>query len=396
MSNKKKIAVATFGRSDWGLLRNLLSELKAQEEIDTFLIAAGSHFLEKFGKSIDEVKADGFEVDASIDCISGSSDKSEIVLDMGRSLAEFGNVLSSAKPDLLVLLGDRFETLTAASAALVLGIPIAHINGGEVTEGAFDDSIRHAITKMAALHFVASPEYARRVIQLGEDPGRVHTVGHLGLDSFRALDPMARPNIEQMLGIALAQHTFLVTLHPETSSSTTPEQLVNSVLEALDGFPEASIVFTSPNPDPGHEVVSKAIQEFVNKRKNCVFVDSLGHRGYLSLMLQSTIVIGNSSSGVLEAPIAGVPSIDVGERQKGRVSHKGICQVSANRASIQNAIVDMLESSKSGPASTDRPAEEVTVSKRIVRSIVNQLTHPGLAKKVFVDLQQKSGPRAVS
>ena len=378
--------MATFGRSDWGLLRNLLSELKAHQEIETFLIAAGSHFLKKFGNSIEEVKADGFEVDASIDCISGSSDKSEIVLDMGRSLAEFGNVLSSAKPDLLVLLGDRFETLTAASAALVLGIPIAHINGGEVTEGAFDDSIRHAITKMAALHFVASPEYARRVIQLGEDPGRVHTVGHLGLDSFRALDPMARPDIEQMLGIALAKHTFLVTLHPETSSLTTPEQLVNSVLEALDGFPEASIVFTAPNPDPGHEVISKAIQVFVNKRENCVFVDSLGHRGYLSLMLQSTIVIGNSSSGVLEAPIAGVPSIDVGERQKGRVSSKGISQVSGDGARIQSAISEILELSKAGEKNTVEPSDETPVSQKIVELIVSQLTSQGLANKAFVDL----------
>jgi UDP-hydrolysing UDP-N-acetyl-D-glucosamine 2-epimerase len=294
--------------------------------------------------------------------------------------------LSSAKPDLLVLLGDRFETLTAASAALVLGIPIAHINGGEVTEGAFDDSIRHAITKMASLHFVANPDYARRVIQLGENPGRVHTVGHLGLDSFRALDPMARPDIEQMLGIALAKHTFLVTLHPETLSSTTPEQLVNSVLEALDGFPEASIVFTAPNPDPGHEVISKAIQVFVNKRENCVFVDSLGHRGYLSLMLQSTIVIGNSSSGVLEAPIAGVPSIDVGERQKGRVSSKGISQVSGDGARIQSAISEILELSKAGEKNTVEPSDETPVSQKIVELIVSQLTSQGLANKAFVDL----------
>jgi len=396
LTSQKKIAVATFGRSDWGLLRNLLSELKACQEIETFLIAAGSHFLKKFGNSIEEVKADGFKADAKIDCISGSSDKSEIVLDMGRSLAEFGKVLSSAKPDLLVLLGDRFETLTAASAALVLGIPIAHLNGGEVTEGAFDDSIRHAITKMAALHFVANPEHARRVIQLGEDPVRVHTVGHLGLDSFRALDPMSRPDIEQMLGIALARQIFLVTLHPETTSSTTPEQLVNSVLEALDGFSEASIVFTSPNPDPGHEVISKATQKFVETRENCVFVDSLGHRGYLSLMLQSTIVIGNSSSGVLEAPIAGVPSIDVGDRQKGRVSFEGICQVTADRDSIQSAISDILESRPSRTAYGARPEEETTVSKRILRSIVDHITHRSLAKKAFVDLQQNSGPRVVS
>jgi UDP-hydrolysing UDP-N-acetyl-D-glucosamine 2-epimerase len=304
---------------------------------------------------------------------------------MGRSLAEFGNVLSSAKPDLLVLLGDRFETLTAASAALVLSIPIAHINGGEVTEGAFDDSIRHAITKMAALHFVASPEYARRVIQLGEDPERVHTVGHLGLDSFRALDPMARPDIEEMLGIALAKHTFLVTLHPETSSLTTPEQLVNSVLEALDGFPEASIVFTSPNPDPGHEVISKAIQEFVNKRKNCVLADSLGHRGYLSLMLQSTVVIGNSSSGVLEAPIAGVPSIDVGERQKGRVvSHNLLSHCPADSALILARISKSLDSEPQSVLADSQPESNQSVSTKIV-GVLSKTEPSVLSTKSFRD-----------
>jgi UDP-hydrolysing UDP-N-acetyl-D-glucosamine 2-epimerase len=386
LSNSKKIAVATFGRSDWGLLRNLLFELKAHEDIDTFLIAAGSHFLERFGNSIDEIKSDGFAIDASIDCISGSSDKEEIVQDMGRSLAEFGKVLSVAKPDLLVLLGDRFETLTAASGALVLGIPIAHINGGEVTEGAFDDSIRHAITKMASIHFVANAEYEKRVLQLGEDPKRVHAVGHLGLDSFRALDPMTRPELEQMLGTALSKQIFLVTIHPETSSSTTPEKLVNSVLEALDSFPEASIVFTSPNPDPGHEQISKAIQEFVKTRDNCVLVDSLGHRAYLSLMFQSTIVIGNSSSGVLEAPIAGIPAIDVGDRQKGRVSQKGVRQCPADSASIKVAISDFLELSRVGTVFPPEPLDENTVSQRILRLIINQLNSSGLANKAFNDL----------
>jgi UDP-hydrolysing UDP-N-acetyl-D-glucosamine 2-epimerase len=385
LSKRKKIAVATFGRSDWGLLRNLLFELKAHEDIDPFLIAAGSHFLEKFGKSMDEIKADGFVIDASIDCISGSSNKAEIVQDMGRSLAEFGKVLNVAKPDLFVLLGDRFETLTAASAALVLGIPIAHINGGEVTEGAFDDSIRHSITKMASLHFVSNSEYEKRVLQLGEDPKRVHAVGHLGLDSFRALDPMDRPELEQMLGMALSKQIFLVTIHPATFSSITPEQLVNPVLEALDSFPEASIVFTSPNPDPGHEQISQAIQEFVRTRDNCVLVDSLGHRGYLSLMLQSTIVIGNSSSGVLEAPIAGIPSIDVGDRQKGRIAqNNSIGHCATDPADILAEIHKFLDfAPRSARGDLHRDSIN-SVSSKIV-DVLGKADPPVLIAKTFWD-----------
>jgi UDP-N-acetylglucosamine 2-epimerase len=189
-----------------------------------------------------------------------------------------------------------------------------------------------------------------------------------------------------MLGTAFSKQIFLVTIHPETSSSTTPEKLVNSVLEALDSFPEASIVFTSPNPDPGHEQISKAIQEFVKTRDNCVLVDSLGHRAYLSLMLQSTIVIGNSSSGVLEAPIAGIPAIDVGDRQKGRVSHKGVRQCPADSASIRVAISDFLELSREGTAFPTEPLDENTVSQRILRLIINQLNSSGLANKAFNDL----------
>lgn len=384
------IAVATFGRSDWGLLRNLLFEIEAHPKLELSLIAAGSHFLDKFGKSIDDIFQDGFEVDALIDCMSGSTEANHIVQDMGDSLAKFGEALGATKPDILVLLGDRFETLTAASAALVLGIPIAHINGGELTEGAFDDSIRHAITKMASLHFVASKEYEARVLQLGEEPTRVHNVGHLALDSFRALQPMSRKELEQMVGLSLLPKNFLVTVHPETSSSVSPRELIEAVLGALDNFPDASIVFTAPNPDPGHEAIYSAIQEFVHSHSNSVLVESLGPRGYLSMMLQSSLVLGNSSSGVLEAPIAAVPSIDVGDRQKGRTSQPTIHKAPPTGGPIQSAIHEILNKAPVELESGLDACEASSVSAKIIELLVGQLENASLNRKIFVDLGRQT------
>ena len=386
MNRRKRVALATFGRSDWGLLRNLLIELKKHPELEVFLIAAGSHFLDKFGNSVSDVAQDGFEVNASIDCLSGSSEAEEIVQDMSSSLSKFGEVLNIANPDILLLLGDRFETLTAASAALVLGIPIAHINGGEITEGAFDDSIRHAITKMASLHFVANEDYETRVLQLGEAPARVHNVGHLALDSFRSLHPLSKTELEEMVGLKLMSQNFLVTLHPETSSLTSSRQLVSAVLGALQRFPDASIVFTAPNPDPGHEEITNYIQEFVRFRQNSVFVNSLGPRGYLSMMIQSTLVLGNSSSGVLEAPLVEIPSIDVGDRQKGRTSQKTILRCLPEIESIQNAISAVLDQPLDHRAVGSKKWEQPMVSQKIVELLKTHLKGGNLYRKVFVDL----------
>lgn len=362
--------------------------MKNHPDLETFLIAAGSHFLDKFGKSIGDITRDGLDVDAAIDCMSGSPEAKEIVQDMSRSLSEFGEVLSKSKPDILILLGDRFETLTAASAALILGIPISHINGGELTEGAFDDSIRHAITKMASLHFVANNEYEARVLQLGEASDRVHNVGHLALDSFKALHPMSKIELEQMVGLQLLPQNILVTLHPETASPAGSEKLVGAVLGALENFPDASIVFTSPNPDPGHEAIYTAIKKFVSSRPNSILVKSLGPRGYLSMMLHSSIVLGNSSSGVLEAPIVGVPSIDVGDRQKGRSSKKTIRKCLPEIESVQTAISETLDQTYEHSSLHLNKRQDPMVSARIVEIMMADLERGSLYRKEFIDLRK--------
>lgn len=386
MSKRRKIAVATFGRSDYGLLRNLLFEIQRHPELELVVIAAGSHFLDKFGNSIDEVRGDGHRVVVELDCISGSTEAVKIVQDMGRSISEFGRVLSEIQPGLVVLLGDRFETLTAATSALVLGVPIAHINGGELTAGAFDDSIRHAITKMAALHFVAEKEYEARVLQLGEQRDRVHNVGHLGLDSLRALEPMSIKDLESFLDFKLRDVNLLVTVHPETLSSFSPQQLIDSILGPLGELEEVAIVFTAPNPDPGHVIISDSIREFVESHSNSVFVESVGHRAYLSLMLQSNAVIGNSSSGILEAPLAGVPSLNVGERQKGRIMATSVYQCEAKPSAVRAALQSMLLShNRESLQVTPSPIGRETVSAKIVRTI-RQINLSELNKKTFNDI----------
>jgi UDP-N-acetylglucosamine 2-epimerase (non-hydrolysing) len=384
LNRVKKVAVMTFGRSDYGLLRNLFLELRNEENIDPILIIAGSHFLEKFGRSVDEINRDRFSEVVEIDCISGSSEASDVVQDMSRSLAEFGKVLKSMEPDLVVLLGDRFETLTAASASLILGIPIAHINGGELTLGSFDDSIRHAITKMASIHFVASEAYRNRVLQLGEDSERVHNVGHLGADSFANLTPMSREDLEKKLTYKFQSQNFLVTVHPETASPISAKELVDTTLSALRSFPEVGIIFTHPNPDPGHAEIASEIEKFTLSRDNCVFVHSMGHEAYLSAMLQSNVVVGNSSSGILEAPIAGIPSVDIGKRQSGRSRMNSVRNCPVDRIEIERALKQSLLESldKQGFLRTD--SLENSVSRKI-STILSNLNNAGFQQKSFID-----------
>jgi GDP/UDP-N,N'-diacetylbacillosamine 2-epimerase (hydrolysing) len=386
LTKTTKIAVATFGRSDYGLLRNLLFEIQRHPELELVVIAAGSHYLDKFGNSIEEVRGDGHKVVVELDCISGSTEAEEIVKDMGRSISEFGRVLSEIQPGLVVILGDRFETLTAATSALILGVPIAHINGGELTAGAFDDSIRHAITKMAALHFVAEKEYETRVLQLGEQPDRVHNVGHLGLDSLRALEPMSRKDLENVLAFKLRDVNLLVTVHPETLSSFSPQQLIDSILGPLGELEGVGIVFTAPNPDPGHVIISDSIRKFVESHSNSVSVESMGHRAYLSMMLQSKAVIGNSSSGILEAPLAGVLSLNVGGRQTGRIMDTSVHQCDAEPSAVRAALQSVLRSN-SGEALqvATSPSGQETVSAKIVRTI-RQTNFSELKKKTFNDI----------
>lgn len=339
MTTKRKICIATGSRAEYGLLYWLIKEISADPDLQLQLIATGMHLSPEFGLTYQQIEADGFSIDAKVEMLLSSDSPIGIAKSMGLGVIGFADTLDRLKPDILVVLGDRFEILAAAQAAMVARIPIAHISGGEVTEGAFDESIRHAITKMAQWHFVAAEPYRKRVIQLGETSDRVFSFGAPGLDHLQRLEWMDRPSLEKSLAIDLDPPVFLVTYHPATLSQPNPIAAMNELLAALDEFPQATIIFTYPNADTGGRALIKRLDQWVatNKHRAKAFI-SLGQQQYLSLMREADVIIGNSSSGLTEAPALKKATVNIGDRQKGRLKASSIVDTSEERESISAAI----------------------------------------------------------
>lgn len=388
----RSIAVFTSTRADYGLLRPVLFGLRDDPEIDLRLIVSGTHLSPEFGSTEQVIEADGFTIDERVDIqVSGESD-----LEVAKSLAlctmGCAESLARLRPDLLVVLGDRYETLGAAQAALVLRIPIAHIHGGEVTEGAFDEAIRHSITKMAHIHLVANEVFARRVAQLGEDPQHIHTVGAPGLDTLKDLEFLSREALEKELDLEWSQPAFLVTYHPTTLYPGTAAASIAEVLAALDEFPEATVVFTMANADPEGQTVNRAIADYAQRRRGPTGVyPSLGHRRYLSAMRLCDVVIGNSSSGLIEAPMLGAPTVNIGQRQAGRLRAESVidCEESASEvaAAIRTALTSEFRATARGATS---PYGDGAAAPRIVR-ILRETDLDGLLNKRFQDLPGSEG-----
>ncbi len=336
----RRLAVLTTGRQDWGILRSTCETLRDEGRIQLDVIAGGMHLSERHGMTVDLVRADGFsptEVAWLDDAPTTSAD-----VQAGRALAAIGEHLRATRPDALLLVGDRFETAAAALAATVDGVPIAHLHGGEQTLGAFDDALRHAITKLAQLHLVSHEEYAARVIAMGEDPATVHVVGAPGIDAaFRAdlLDPDA---LAADLGIDLEAPVVVVTVHPATLDPD-PAAVVEPVVAAMLAVP-ASYVVTMPNADPGGDRVRAALTEAVAALgERAVAVDALGERRYWSLLRNADAVLGNSSSGVIEAPAIGLPVVNVGDRQAGRRRESTVIDVGVDAAAVTDALRRALD-----------------------------------------------------
>ncbi len=315
----KKICVVTGTRAEYGLLYWLMRGLQAAEDFHLQLIVTGSHLAPEFGMTGLEIEAAGFKVDAKIEMLLASDTPVGTAKSMALGLAGFADALARLAPDLVVVLGDRFELLCPVQAALPAAIPVAHIHGGELSEGAMDDSIRHAVTKMSHLHFVAAEPYRKRVIQLGEAPDRVFNVGATGLDHLMLGDFPDRETWEGESGITLGRKNFLLTYHP-TSLDRDPVAGLMALLNAVERFPQARIIFTKSNADAGGRKINKMLAEFVSGSGGAaVLVDNLGSRLYLGLLRHVDLVLGNSSSGIIEAPFFGVPTVNVGARQDGRL-----------------------------------------------------------------------------
>ncbi|MDT3698273.1 MAG: UDP-N-acetylglucosamine 2-epimerase [Thermincola sp.] len=383
---KRKICVITGSRSEYGLLRCLIRHLHEDKEIDCRLIVTGSHLAPEFGLTWQEIVRDGFVIAKKVEILLSSDTRTGTCKSMGLALIGITDALEDLRPDIVVVLGDRFETFAAATAAMVCGYPLAHIDGGEITEGALDDAFRHCITKMAHLHFTATEAYRQRVIQLGEMPGRVFNVGGIHVDAIKDIPLLNKKQVEARLGTPLDGKTICVTHHPETLNSQEQENNVQALLEALKILADTTTIITLPNADPGSRAIIEKIREFGIQTENVYIFESLGHTCYLSLLQYVDAVVGNSSSGIVEAPLFGIGTVNIGDRQKGRVAGESVINVPHEKEKIYQAIRRAQSAEfKAGLKSLANPYGTGGAAARI-RDILKQVVLEGLTRKRFYDL----------
>jgi len=334
----KKICVITGSRAEYGILYPLLKRIKEDKGLKLQIAAIGMHLSKRFGSTYREIEKDGFKIDRKIP-MPLSDSRVGMAKAVGHGIAGCSKAFAALKPDLLVLLGDRFEIFAAATAAFLSKIPIAHIHGGEVTEGALDDSLRHAITKMSFFHFAATEEYRKRIIQLGEEPSRVFNTGALAVDNIKHTRLLEKDYLEKELNFKFGPKTILITLHPATLDEMPPRIQVQELLSALDSIEGIKVIFTMPNADTGNSDIKRLIKAYVRKKPDrAVNFVSLGRLKYLSVMQYVNAVVGNSSSGIIEAPFFGIPTVNIGDRQKGRVAARSIIHCLPSAHSIRRAI----------------------------------------------------------
>jgi len=380
---KRKICVVTGSRAEYGLLRWVMQGIKDDPELTLQVIATGMHLSESFGLTYKEIENDGFNIDFEVNSLSAVDSPIGIAESMSAGLSGCAKAFSVLHPDIILVLGDRFEIFSAVAAALVTRIPVAHLHGGEITSGAFDEAFRHSITKMSHLHFVAAEEYRNRVIQLGEDPNKVFLVGGLGIDSIKKLTLLNRTELEAELKLVLGARSLMVTFHPVTLEAETAGQQMKELLSALSCLENTTLIFTMPNADPGNQIIMKMIEEFVAGRRNAKVFTSLGQLRYLSCIAHVDGVVGNSSSGLAEVPTFKKGTINIGDRQLGRLQAKSIIDCPPNESAILDAI-DKLYSIdfQASLAETTNPYGEGGASEKVV-NILKSIALAGIVKKTF-------------
>lgn len=337
----RKICVVTGSRAEYGILRGLMKAIKDDRELKLQVIATNQHLSKLQGETYKEIEKDGFNIDYKVYMADDEApdNANSIAKAISRGVSGFADAFDALKPDLLLILGDRYEMLAVVSAALIYRIPIAHLHGGDITEGAFDDAIRHAVTKMSHLHFTSTEAYRHRVIQLGEQPDRVFNVGALGVENIMKTDFMTKEEIEQSLNFQITDKCFLCTYHPVTLSNMSSETQILNLLEVLDNYQDYHIIFTYSNSDTNSQIIIIRIQEYVDRNPGrCMFIPSLGQRRYFSALKYVTAVIGNSSSGIIEVPSFGIPTLDIGDRQKGRMAADSVIHCGYSTEEIKEGI----------------------------------------------------------
>ncbi|MDF2183726.1 UDP-N-acetylglucosamine 2-epimerase [Grimontia hollisae] len=385
----RKICVVTATRAEYGLLKCLLEDIKDDPKLELQIISTGSHLSPEFGYTNQQILDDGFCVNKQVEILLSSDTPVGVSKSMGLAQISFAEAFDELQPDLVVVLGDRYELIPIVSAANIARIPVAHLNGGELTEGAIDELIRHAITKLSQLHFTAMEEYSQRVIQMGENPDRVFNIGEVGLDNILRMKLLSRDAFEDAIGVKLKKKNLLFTYHPETTQSLDKvEADFNNILAALDVLDDCLIIFTKANADVGGRLINKMIDQFVveNKDKSIAFT-SLGQLRYLSALQYIDAVVGNSSSGIVEAPSFNIASINIGSRQKGRVRAESTIDVEAEKKEIINAI-DMIytDTFKEKIREVINPYGQGNSSRKLV-SIIKSFDFNKLKSKKFYDVK---------
>ncbi|MDR3594100.1 UDP-N-acetylglucosamine 2-epimerase [Clostridium sp.] len=387
----KKVCMITGTRAEYGLLKLLIRRVSDDIDLKLQLLVTGMHLSPEFGLTYNEIINDGFKITEKVEILLSSDTEVGISKSMGLAMISFSEVFQRINPDLLIVLGDRYEIFAAAATAMIARIPIAHLHGGETTEGAIDEAIRHSITKMSYLHFSSNESYRKRVIQLGEDPSRVFNVGALGEEAIKTLDYIKKNDLEKFLGIKFDKKTALVTFHPVTLEDNSSQEQFENILGALDEFSNLKIVFTKANSDTNGRIINNMIDDYLLKNSGrCVAFASLGQLRYLSTMKYCDVVIGNSSSGIMEAPILRKPTINIGYRQKGRLQVESIINCSPIKEQIVQSInkalsKEFLESIKKNLVVDKKEA----VSEKIIAIIKEYLINNKITlKKRFYDIER--------
>ncbi len=336
---KRKIAVFTGTRAEYGLLYWLMKDIQSSPKLDLQIIVSGMHLSPEFGETWKQIEQDGFTIDAKVEMLLSSDTPVGVVKSMGLGAIGFADTLDRLQPDILVVLGDRFEALAVVQAAHIMRIPIAHLHGGEITEGAFDDAIRHAITKMSNWHFVAAEPNRKRVIQMGENPSTVFNVGAIGLDHLKRSPMMSLDELSASLSFKLREPYLVVTYHPVTLLEEEPVASFKALLCSLDQFHNHQIILTYPNADNGGRAIIPLLEEYAQRQPGRVVAEpSLGFKRYLSAITNASAVVGNSSSGIIEAPAFGKPTVNIGTRQQGRIAADSVLHCAPNSSAITSAL----------------------------------------------------------
>lgn len=383
---KWNIAVVTGTRAEYGLLKPIIKKLKKNPDLNTKIYCTGMHLSPEFGYTINDIKNDGFDIDEEVEIILSSDSSVGISKAIGLAMISFGEIFRRENLDLIILLGDRFEIFSVATAASISKIPIAHLHGGETTEGAFDESFRHAITKFSQLHFTSTNDYMERVIQLGENPDQVYNVGSLGIENIKSETLLQKNELEKFLEMKLSKPILLVTYHPETLSQKPTDEKVKQLIGALSIFSKTHhIIITKANADTEGRIINEMFEQFSKEYSDVHLFSNLGMTRYLSLLKLSDVVIGNSSSGIIEAASLGVPTVNIGNRQKGRIQPNSVINCKNEKEDILHAIHKTIDIKGQNFIN---PYEGENTSETIVNTILLNLDIGISTYKSFYDLKK--------